>query len=74
MSVLTISQLEEKFKPVATDELVLYDSESKTTKKIMIASLPNLITMALGTPCKYCGSRGNFDSRGNCGSCGAPIQ
>jgi ribosomal protein S27AE len=28
----------------------------------------------LNKPCKHCGSHAKFDSRGNCGACGAPIS
>ena len=73
MTSRTISELEMKNVPSAKDELILYDKDTNTTKKITVASLPNLIGIALKYQCESCGSRGDFDSRGNCGSCGAPI-
>lgn len=71
MSDMRVSDLFEKQQPSVKDELVLFDVETKTTTKITVA---NLLGLALNQSCKYCGSRGKYDIRGNCGSCGAPID
>jgi hypothetical protein len=70
MSNIRLSELELKTKPSINDSVLVYDSENKKTVQMTI---PSLLGLALNTPCKYCGSRGHYDRRGNCGSCGAPI-
>jgi hypothetical protein len=66
-----LCDLIEKVTPHIQDCVLLYDSESKRTVKMSVA---NLMGIALNTPCKYCRSRGKYDIRGNCGSCGAPYD
>lgn len=74
MSGITLSELPQKYKPDMGDELLIFDSVKGISAKITIASLPSLINYALNEPCVYCGSRGKFDVRGNCGACGAPVK
>jgi hypothetical protein len=67
---IKLSELTQKTSPSINDSVLVYDSERKMTVKMTI---PNLLGLALNTSCKHCGSRGQYDIRGNCGSCGAPI-
>ena len=39
---------------------------------VTIRELLGLQQSVLNQPCQYCGSRGKYDIRGNCGACGAP--
>jgi hypothetical protein len=52
------------------DYLMVFDGNAQQTKKITVKEM---LGIAANTPCKYCGSTGKLDSRGNCGSCGAPL-
>ena len=70
MNGVRLSELELKIKSSINDSVLVYDSERKMTVQMTI---PSLLGLALNTPCKHCGSRGQYDIRGNCGSCGAPI-
>lgn len=57
------------------DVLVLVaDGDARTSGTITINQLLGLQQEALNTPCQYCGSRGKYDRRGNCGACGAPVD
>jgi len=51
---------------------VLVDDPYTHTGTITIAQLLGLQQEQLNKPCPYCGSRGKYDVRGNCGACGAP--
>jgi hypothetical protein len=71
MRLTKISDLENKYIPSLGDLVIIADADnSNKAKSITVA---NLLGLAQNTPCKYCGSRGKFDVRGNCGACGAPI-
>jgi hypothetical protein len=67
---LKLSELNQKVSPSIGDELLIFNSETKCSEKITVA---NLLGLALNHPCEYCGSRGHYDIRGNCGACGAPV-
>jgi hypothetical protein len=74
MSSVRLSELPQKYNPSLSDELLIFDSDKKLSAKITIASLPSLVNFVLNEPCIYCGSRGKYDIRGNCGACGAPVE
>jgi hypothetical protein len=60
--------------PTENDCVVMYSVTSGHNNKITIGQLLGLQQQALNKPCDFCGSRGKFDVRGNCGACGAPVM
>ncbi len=60
--------------PSIHDDILMFSGETQQTKKITIGQLLGLQQQALNIPCEYCGSRGHYDIRGNCGACGAPVN
>ena len=70
MSTIMMSQLEKELNPSAHDTLLYFNAEQRLTKQITIGQLLGLQQAVLNKPCQYCGSRGAFDVRGNCGACG----
>ncbi len=54
--------------------LIVVEEPEQYTRRITVGQLLGLQQEVLNTPCGYCGSRGKFDVRGNCGACGAPIK
>lgn len=74
MNSVKISELE-KVKEVGPEFLIpVVDTSERKTKTITIQQLLGIQQEALNEPCKFCGSRGKFDVRGNCGACGAPVK
>jgi hypothetical protein len=58
--------------PKHKNKLLMLDVETNTTCIVTIEQLLGLQQEALAKPCKHCGNIGSYDSRGNCGCCGAP--
>lgn len=58
------------------DDLLLYvaDTNKRMSGSITIRQLIGIQQETLNRPCQYCGSRGKYDRRGNCGACGAPVE
>lgn len=57
-----------------SEECVILTVENRTSQTITIGQLIGLQQVKLNRPCPYCGSRGKYDVRGNCGACGAPQE
>ena len=74
MKLVSMSELPQKYNPSLNDELLILDSDNETSARITLASLPALMNYVLNAPCVYCGSRGKYDIRGNCGACGGPVK
>ena len=55
-------------------ECVILTVENRTSQTITLGQLIGLQQAKLNKPCHYCGSRGKYDTRGNCGACGAPQE
>ena len=57
------------------DKLMVFTQSDTTpmTRAITIRQLLGMQQQVLIIPCAYCGSRGKYDIRGNCGACGAPV-
>ena len=73
MGDVTMRQLPKAVEP--TDDYLILTAEPYTghNATMSISQLLGLQQAALNKPCSHCGSRGKFDIRGNCGSCGAPV-
>lgn len=69
MNIVRLNDLEHKISPDTGDLILLVDANGGS-KKITVAEL---MGFALNKSCDHCGSRGKYDSRGNCDACGAPI-
>ena len=56
------------------DRLLVYSGVgTPMNTTITIRQLLGMQQQVLTIPCEYCGSRGKYDTRGNCGACGAPV-
>jgi len=71
MSGIKISQLTPAI-PKNKNILLMYDVEEDRTCTVSIEQLLGMQQEALQKECKHCGNIGSYDSRGNCGCCGAP--
>lgn len=60
--------------PGADAMVPLVEGVGKGMGKITIGQLLGLQQERLNRACPYCGSRGKYDVRGNCGACGAPQE
>ena len=57
------------------DRLLVYSGiGTPMSTTITIRQLLGMQQQVLTIPCEYCGSRGKYDIRGNCGACGAPVE
>jgi len=55
-------------------ECLILTVENNASRTITLGQLLGLQQEKLNKPCCYCGSRGKYDVRGNCGACGAPQE
>ena len=73
MGNVRLSDLPKKNTVSLEDERLVLDVSGRATMKIKVAALSSIMDLVLTSPCKYCGSRGRYDLRGNCSACGAPV-
>lgn len=71
---MRMSELVQANDPKSHDRILMYSMDTRQSKTVTIGQLLALQQEAINIPCKYCGSRGHYDTRGNCGACGAPIE
>ena len=71
MSGVKMSELNQ-VEPRQKNKLLMLDVETESMCTVTVEQLLGLQQEALKKPCIHCGNVGSYDSRGNCGCCGAP--
>jgi hypothetical protein len=72
--MITADRYNKWYIPEPITDLSYFIESTDTTRKTTIGQYLEMYQPTLNIPCQYCGSRGKYDRRGNCGACGAPVE